>query len=154
MPLAEPRSAVAARPTKPVAAAWAKKVPTPTSIKPEDHRRKGSAPAEGQAEAGQRQRTPNRGSRAKTLHGAACKGRRDNRRQEHEITRSQRHAAKRERFANEYEVHVGERADEREQDTKADAECRTQWRIPQMLRPARRRRLAIGITGMVVRMVK
>lgn len=34
MPLAEPRSAVAARLTKPVAIAWAKKVPTPTSASP------------------------------------------------------------------------------------------------------------------------
>src|SRR5436305_643041 len=34
MPLADPRSVVAARPTKPVAAAWAKKVPTPISIRP------------------------------------------------------------------------------------------------------------------------
>src|SRR5258708_18021248 len=34
MPLAEPRAAVAARPTKPVAVAWAKKVPTPTRARP------------------------------------------------------------------------------------------------------------------------
>ena len=34
MPLADPRSTVAARPTKPVAAACAKNVPTPTSIRP------------------------------------------------------------------------------------------------------------------------
>jgi len=34
MPLAEPRSLVAARLTKPVAVAWAKKVPAPTSASP------------------------------------------------------------------------------------------------------------------------
>src|SRR5262245_17143790 len=34
MPLAEPRSAVAAWPTKPVAVAWAKNVPILTSIRP------------------------------------------------------------------------------------------------------------------------
>src|SRR6516165_5848493 len=34
MPLAEPRSAVAASPTKPVVVAWARKVPTPTRTKP------------------------------------------------------------------------------------------------------------------------
>ena len=34
MPLAEPRSAVAARLTKPVAVAWAKNVPTPIRTMP------------------------------------------------------------------------------------------------------------------------
>ena len=124
MPLAEPRSAVAARPTKPVAAAWAKKVPTPTSVETDSHRRELRHQQQRQAEDGERERNPDRRPRAEALHGAAGKRRGDDRRQEHEIDKAKRHAAERERLANEHEVHVGEGADEREQDAEADGERR------------------------------
>src|SRR4029453_6324518 len=134
MPLAEPRSAVAAWPTKPVAVAWAKNVPIPTSIRPTiTAKRLGSSkrgsPSPASARALQNVgRVPNR---------RAAERRGQDRWQKYEIDKAESHAAEQKRLADKHEVYVGESADEGEQDAKSDAEAGQQWRIAQMLGPNR-----------------
>ena len=53
----------------------------------------------------------------------------------------------RQRFAHQHEIHVGERADEGEQDAEADAEARPQWWVAQMLQPDRKRRRRCRLVG-------
>src|SRR5262245_66140090 len=71
------------------------------------------------------------------MNRAAWQERRDDRRQEDEIDESEPHRAEREGWAPEDEVDVGEGADEREQDAKADAERRTHPRVAQVCDPRR-----------------
>src|SRR6516164_4304936 len=104
MPLAAPRSAVAARLTKPVAVAWAKKVPTPMRIMP---------------------------SKTAARFGSRSSGKPT------PASASEPHGAERQRWTHQYEVDVSERADEREQDAKSDAERRAQPRIGKVLEPGR-----------------
>ena len=139
MPLAAPRSAVAAWLTKPVAVAWAKNVPTPMSTMPSRTAARLAA-EERQANTGQCQRAPQRRAGTPAMNGAAGQERRYDRGQEHEINEAELHRAERQWRAHQDEIDVGEGADEREQDAEADAESRAQPRVAQMRDPRRERR--------------
>ena len=93
MPLAEPRSLVAARPTKPVAAAWAKKVPAPTSTRPVSTAGRFGSSSSGKPMPATARPTPERRPGSRTAHRAAGKRRRDDRGQEDEVDQAELHHA-------------------------------------------------------------
>jgi len=59
----------------------------------------------------------------------------DDRRHEHEVDEAERHPRQRQRLAHQHEIHVGEGADEREQDQETDGERRAERRVAQVPGP-------------------
>ena len=131
MPLAAARSARAARPTKPVATAWAKNVPTLSSTRPsrtadKDGNNSSGSPRAASASAPKLvlrvpQRNPT-GPRA-----ALCEDYLDSGTDSAPFMRGfspppTLHHAQREGLLHQHEVHVGECADKGEEDAKADSE--------------------------------
>ena len=126
MPLADPRSTVAARPTKPRCRRLREECADADKHQASDHCRKARQQQERQPNAGQRQGTPKGGPRAKSLRGRAGERGGHDRRQEHEVYKAQCHAPERGWLAHQHKVYVGKGAYEREQDTKSDAKARQQ----------------------------
>ena len=108
-----------------------------------DHRQTeqqcGKARAQQQRQPPDRHREggPQRRTRAEAGDDLAGERRGDHRRQENEIDHAQHHHADAEARAHQHEIHVGERADEGEQDKEADGEGRAQRGIGEVEQEAR-----------------
>ena len=121
---AKPRFSRAAWPTKPVAQACAKKVPTPTSTMPVSTCGKCEDSISGRPIAATASEPHIVRPCAKARHHLACKQRRHHGRQEYEIDEAEFHPSERQRRAHQHEIDEGKRADEGEQDAEADGEGR------------------------------
>src|SRR5579885_404233 len=131
MPLAAPRSVVAARPTNPVTIAWAKKVLTPTRIIPVMTASNLGASKSGRPIAarprplqcwfrsGRSGHLPRQGSREERWH-------------EDKINKASRHHADGKRRPDEHKIDIGENANEGEENAKADHEGGAKGAIAQM----------------------
>ena len=108
----------------------------------QDHAREDSGQAredqEWQAERRHEKRAPEGCARAETLHRTSGKWGDRQGREKHEIDEAKRHSADTERRLYQDKIHIGERADEGEQNAEAYGEACAQRRVPKVRDPKRR----------------